>query len=260
MNHPILRELLDKRTVAAVCWMGNLGWLIAGAGRLIAFDLDLDSPERLGPPPVSARDIASCLEILFITHKHSDHFNKITGSFLARESACFFVVPANCVDRAREIGVSAERIHIARPREPFDLRGIHVEPLRAIHGHVNQTVHSGANLDDCGYVFDIGGVKFFQPGDTLLSEDHLALVGIDVLFVSPTEHNMHIQPAAALIHALRPRYVFPQHFDTYLQSKENAFWTRGFPDELAQALEPQLRSRYKKLRQGDVFVIESHLP
>jgi hypothetical protein len=57
MSNPILDDLLTRRQSLSVCWLGNLSWLIAWDDRLIAFDLDLDSPERLAPPPVSAQGL-----------------------------------------------------------------------------------------------------------------------------------------------------------------------------------------------------------
>src|SRR5688572_32320827 len=42
-----------------------------------------------------------------------------------------FVVPANCVERAKGLGIPESRIVVARPREPFEIAGIRVEPQRA---------------------------------------------------------------------------------------------------------------------------------
>jgi hypothetical protein len=84
----------------------------------------------------------------------------------------------------------------------------------------------------------------------------MMLKGLDVLFVSPTDHNMRVGPASILIDALKPRWIFPQHFDTYAVTGQNAFWTVGYPDELRDALPDALRKRYHKLKQGEVFAIE----
>jgi L-ascorbate metabolism protein UlaG (beta-lactamase superfamily) len=116
-------------------------------------------------------------------------------------------------------------------------------------------VFKGANLSDCGYLLTIDGVKFLQPGDSVLLHEHLELVGVDVLFVSPTVHNMHIDRSAALINALEPRYIFPQHFGTYVEHDDNRFWTKGYPDELKTVLPREMRQRFKKLEQGEVFVV-----
>lgn len=257
-TQPILGQLLSTQSDLAVCWLGNDSWLIRGQGRLIAFDLDLmESGDRLQKPPISADELASSLDVVFITHGHGDHFRDTTAAILAKKSRCVFVVPANCVQKAKSLGISDERLVIARPEQEFDLLGLHVRPMHAFHGHRHQAVHHSANLDDCGYLLTIAGHTLLQPGDSVLTQDHLALKDVDTLFVSPTSHNMAIQPASILISALRPRWIFPQHFHTYKTLPENDFWTIGHPDELRAAIEPDLRRHYNKLHQGDVFIVET---
>lgn len=255
-----MNRLLEQLTASppdlAVCWLGNLGWLIHAGTQLVAFDLDLDHDLRLNPAPIPTEEIAPVLDVLFITHEHGDHFNATTAAILAERSDCLFVVPATCIAKARSAGVPEARLRLARPREPFDLPGVHVEPLRALHGDRHQAVYRHANLDDCGYLLTLMGKRLLQPGDSVLLQDHLELRDIDVLFVSPTDHNMHIGPAARLIEALQPRIILPQHFGTYRQAADNLFWTRGYPDDLKAALPPVLQARYHKLEQGEVFALE----
>src|SRR5688572_23282740 len=159
-----------------------------------------------------------------------------------------FVVPANCVERAKGLGIPDSRIVVARPREPFEVAGIRVEPQRALHGHTNFAVYRGANLDDCGYAITLCGRKIFEPGDSVLLQDHVEeLADVSVLFVSPTLHNMHIAGSKTLIEAIRPDYIFPQHFDTYRPTEQNSYWTVGYPDELRTTLPPELQKRFHRL-------------
>jgi L-ascorbate metabolism protein UlaG (beta-lactamase superfamily) len=144
-----------------------------------------------------------------------------------------------------------ERIVIARPREPFEIKGIRVEPVRAIHGNASFAIYYDANLQDCGYLFTINGKKFLQPGDTYLLEDHLFIKKVNVLFVSPTEHNMYIDPSVILINALDPDYIFPQHHSTIAVNAENRFWAKGYPDEVKIRLSQSLKDRYHILSPGD---------
>ena len=254
--NPILQALLAVQSGIGVCWLGNAGWLLRADGRLVAFDLDLDGASRLQPSPVSAADLAPVLDVVFITHAHGDHFGQQTARSLAAQSRCTFVVPANCVDRARTYGLPDSRTTIARPRQPFTVAGIPVAPQRALHGHTNFTVYRHANLDDCGYVLTLGGRKLFQPGDTVLLQDHLEdLAGVSVLFVSPTLHNTHISASRTLIETIRPDFVFPQHFGTYRPTDQNRFWTVGYPDELRAALAPDMQQRFHTLGQGERFLI-----
>jgi L-ascorbate metabolism protein UlaG (beta-lactamase superfamily) len=252
--NPLLHDLLAIQDGIGLCWLGNNGWLIRAGGRLVATDLDLDRTNRLQPSPVPTADLAPVLDVVFITHVHGDHFGEPTARLLAAHSRCTFVVPASCVGRARDFGIPEARLVVARPRQPFEVAGIPVAPQRALHGHTSFSVYRQANLDDCGYLLTLGGRTLFQPGDTVLLQDHLEDLGdVDVLFVSPTLHNMHIAASKTLVETLRPGFVFPQHFDTYVPTDQNRYWTVGYPDELRAALSPSLQARFHKLDQGVIF-------
>ena len=54
---------------------------------------------------------------------------------------------------------------------------------------------------------------------------------------------------------LFPSPIFPQHFGTFVVKDDNAFWTRGYPDELGLRLSAALQKRYHKLAQGEMFII-----
>jgi L-ascorbate metabolism protein UlaG (beta-lactamase superfamily) len=235
--------------------LGNLSWLIYGEGRLIASDLDLDRQGRLEPSPIPTAEIAPLLDVHLITHGHEDHFSSPTSAVLAAASDCTFVVPASCVEKARGIGLPASRVRVARPGAPFDLDGLHVEPQRALHGHLHGSVYRDANMEDCGYLFAFGGLRFFQPGDTVLLHQHLELTGIDVLFVSPTEHNTGVERSAVLINALEPAHVYPQHYGTYVPTEANCYWTVGYPDELRARLPKPMQARFHRLELGEVHAI-----
>ncbi len=256
MNENSLAQLTSLKAGIGICWLGNLSWLIAAEGTLVATDLDLDPGGRTQPSPIPTEAIAPYLSVHLITHEHGDHFSAPTCRVLAERSGCTFVVPASCVDKARDLGLPSARLCVARPCEPLDVVGLHVEPVRALHGHLYGSVYRGANMEDCGYLLTIGGQRILQPGDTVLLHDHLELRGVDVLFVSPTEHNMGVERAAVLINALEPAYIFPQHFGTYVETDTNRYWTKGYPDELASVLPRPMRERFHKLAQGEVYVIE----
>lgn len=248
--------MLGSSVALSVCWLGNLSWLIRGGRKLIGFDLDLDLDIRLQPSPIAAADIAPALDVHFITHEHGDHFNIQTAKILVEKSSCLFVLPANCVEKARGLGLTEERFCVARPRDRFELPGIEVEPLRALHGDRHGSVYRHANLDDCGYVLTLDGKRIVQPGDSVLLQEHLELREVDLLFVSPTDHNMRVERSALLINAIEPAHIIPQHFGTYAQGPDNLFWTKGYPDELKTALPRSFQERYHKLEQGEIFEIE----
>jgi L-ascorbate 6-phosphate lactonase len=108
---------------------------------------------------------------------------------------------------------------------------------------------------NCGYLLVLGGRTFFWPGDSVLTEEHLALRDVNVLFVSPTVHNMHVDRSAILINALQPDLVIPQHFGTYREDDGNRFWTKGYPDELRLVLSEDLQRRYRNLAIGERLAV-----
>lgn len=50
-------------------------------------------------------------------------------------------------------------------------------------------------------------------------------------------------------------YIFPQHFGTYRETEDEAFWMHGYPDGLKLRLSAELQKRYHKLSLGGMFEI-----
>ena len=251
----IADEIRAQTAGLNVWWTGHNGWLIKHGDVLIGTDLVVDQNDRLYSSPISAAELAPELDVSFVTHGHGDHFNRPTSRVLAENSKCTFVIPRSCEQIARDIGIPKNRIQVARPGEPFEISGVKVQPVRALHGNPRFAVHKNANLDDCGYHLTIGGKTFLQPGDSVLLEDHLFLKHVDVLFFSPTEHNMHVDSSVILINELEPDYIVPQHRDTYRVTPQNRYWTNGYAYEVKLRLSKALQARYHVLEQGEKLEI-----
>lgn len=252
----MIAEIKAHTSGVAVWWTGHNGWLIKYNDLLIGTDLALESKERAVSSPISAEELAGELDILFVSHEHGDHFERETSEILSEKGQCVFVMPATCVEAARqELNIPKDRIHVATPRTPFSIGEVRVEPVRAIHGNPKFAVYYDANLEDCGYVITIGGKRFLQMGDTVLLEDHLFLEDVDVLFFSPTEHNTHIDPSLILINTLEPAYILPQHRATFEVTPQNRYWTSGYPHEVKFRLSKALQQRYHILDIGKKIVI-----
>jgi L-ascorbate metabolism protein UlaG (beta-lactamase superfamily) len=240
----------------AVWWTGHNGWVIKSGKVVMATDLCLESEERAVPAPISAAELAPVLDISFITHEHGDHFERETSRILLEKSNCIFVMPANCLEAAREINIPLERIRIAEPRKPFSIGEVQIEPVRAIHGNPKFAVFYEANLQDCGYLITLGGKRLLQMGDTVLLEDHLFIKKVDVLFFSPTEHNTHIDQSLILINELEPEYILPQHRETFQVTPENRYWTTAYPYEVKFRLAKSLQKNYHILSMGEKILIQ----
>ena len=253
----LIDEIRAHKKGIAVWWVGHNGWLIKSDDILVGTDLPLETKAREVPSPVTAKELASELDISFVTHEHGDQFERETSRILVENGNCIFVMPASCLDAAKkEVQIPDNRIRIAEPRKEFDVGEVHIEAVRAIHGNKNYAVYYEANLQDCGYVITMGGKRFLQMGDSVLLEDQLFLENIDVLFFSPTEHNTYIERSVILINALEPKYIFPQHRDTFKVTPENRFWTNAYPYEVKLRLSKPLQDRYHILEMGKKMDIQ----
>lgn len=253
----VLESVRAHRKGLAVWWVGNAGWLIKSDDLLISVDLELGLGQRVQPPVVSADDLAGDLDVAFVSHHHTDHCNPSTIRALAKGTRTTFVLPSTCVKIVPNLAVPPDRLIVPEPLKPFDVKGVHVEPIHAIHGNQEFSVLTREPdfiegiRSNCGYVITLGGKRFFHPGDSVLTEEHLGLKNIDVQFVSPTVHNMYTDRSMMLINRLQPAYIFPQHFGTYRETDDNRFWTRGYPDELKERLSADLQKRFHKLALGE---------
>lgn len=252
----LIDEIRAHKSGVGLWWIGHNGWLIKYRDLLISTDIMLDYDRRINPPLISAQELASELDISFVTHGHNDHFNKYISTYLAEHSDCLFVLPESCLAKAAEMQIPTNRIQVAVPRKPMKIGQVEIEPIRAIHGNANFAIYYEANLQDCGYVIEIGGKRFLQPGDSYLLEDHLFLKDIDVLFFSPTEHNMYIDRSVILINTLNPTFALPQHHSTVQVTEETRFWAKGYPDEVKLRLTKSLQDRYHILKEGDFLKID----
>jgi L-ascorbate metabolism protein UlaG (beta-lactamase superfamily) len=255
-GNKMIDEIKAHTGDVAVWWAGHNSWIIKSGDVVIATDLYLENGMRINPAPITPEELASEIDISFVTHPHGDHFNEYTSKILLEKSSCIFVMPESCVPIARKLKIPDARMVVVKPRETLDVKGVKVNAIRAIHGNANFAIYYEANLQDCGYVLTIDGKTFLQPGDSYLLEDHLFLKKVNVLFFSPTEHNMYIDRSVILINTLSPDYIFPQHHSTIAVKEDNRFWAKGYPDEVKIRLSQPLKDRYYILKPGDGMILE----
>ena len=258
LGQPANRMIDDMKAhkgEVAVWWAGHNSWIIKSGDLVVATDLYLENNTRINPSPITPEELATEIDISFVTHAHGDHFNEYTSKILLEKSSCIFVMPESCLPVARKLNIPDSRIVVAKPRQSIEVKGVKADVIRAIHGNANFAIYYEANLLDCGYVLTLGGKTFLQPGDSYLLEDHLFIKKVNVLFFSPTEHNMYIDRSVILINTLNPDYIFPQHHSTIAVNENNRFWAKGYPDEVKIQLSQPLKERYHILKPGDGWII-----
>src|SRR5688572_7572140 len=131
----LLENLRAHQQGLAVWWVGNAGWLIKSDGLLVGVDLDLSLPQKVQPPAIPPEALSLELDVLFVSHHHGDHCNVATIRALAAGTRTTFVLPQTCLKRVANLGIPQERLIVPAPLRPFEVKGIRVEPVHAIHGN-----------------------------------------------------------------------------------------------------------------------------
>ena len=249
------KELLDLEAVAVTTWwLGNAGFAINAAGRLIlidpvielANDTDTVTSEiglpLLVPLPIRARNIDRA-DVVLITHDDGDHLAPKTIPELINRTHALFVGTERTIRKLKEMGTPKERLLLAQYGQPLQIGDINVLPTPARHQEREAHTKRG---DCCGYIFQAAGVTFWHPDDTDLLEEHLQVKDIDVLLLPIAPHVLGVEGGIKLAEATEAPCIIPCHYGTY---DSNIYWCTGDPEAVKEGITDAAR-RYHQLEVG----------
>lgn len=225
--------------------LGQAGVVIKGrsADGFVALDPYLSSAiesrrpgtefRRAFSPPANPEDLAG-VRVVLVTHEHDDHLDPETLGPIARVSPdTVFCVPAPLVGSLAASGVRRERVYAAVAGVPAGWGGIRVTPVPAAHAEYI--------LDECGnhrflgYFLEMNEVRLYHAGDTVVTEELLALVRdfaphVVLLPINGGDYfrtgrgivgNMLAREAADFAVAAGADLVIPIHWDMFPNNRDN---------------------------------------
>jgi L-ascorbate metabolism protein UlaG (beta-lactamase superfamily) len=219
----------------AIWWLGQSGYAIKSASTFIYVDLYLsdhltakyaatDKPHlRMTAAPLCGADITNA-QLIFASHKHSDHLDPGTLPDLFRASPkARLVLPAAVVDYAVGLGLDHGRLIPTRGDEILDLQGFRVHSIPSAHPGLDYTETDGYPF--LGYGFDFGGVRLYHSGDTIVYDGlaerlraflpHLIFLPINGATVPGTPPNMNADEAIAIAGQIGKPLLIPHHYDMF---------------------------------------------
>jgi L-ascorbate metabolism protein UlaG (beta-lactamase superfamily) len=254
------KEVCDLDAVAVtVWWVGNAGFAINAAGRVILIDpvieLAGDSDPvtsevglpLLEPLPIRARNIDRA-DLVLLTHDDGDHTAPRTVLELNARTHALFVGTERTARRLRALGVAEERMRIAQYGQRLRVGDMAITPTPARHQEDEGHTVRG---DCCGFIVRAAGVTFWHPNDTDLLEEHLEVRGIDVLLLPIAPHVLGTEGAIKLANATGAKHIVPCHYGTY---DSDVFWCTGDPEAVGAGIQNAKR-RYRILAVGDKLVL-----
>lgn len=254
------KELCDLDAVAVtVWWLGNAGFAINAAGRLILIDPVIELADDadpvtseiglplLAPLPIRARNIDRA-DLVLLTHDDGDHTAPRTVQELISRTHALFVGTERTARRLREFGLPEERIRIAHYDRRLRVADMTITPTPARHQEDEGHTVRG---DCCGFILRAAGVTFWHPNDTDLLDEHLKVTGIEVLLLPIAPHVLGTEGGIKLANTIKARHIIPCHYGTY---DSDVFWCRGDPAAVGAGVEDAKR-RYHLLEIGDKLVL-----
>lgn len=203
----------------AVAWIGQAGFLLHFGGKRIVIDPYLSDSlakkyhgsffphDRMMPVPIQPQDVSS-VDVVLVTHEHTDHMDGATLSVIARVSPhAIFIVPRYSVTEAINRGVPPERIVAVNYDEKTTFpNGLSVTAFPAAHEEYISDI--AGNSKFLGYLISCEGVQIFHSGDTVpyaAIEERFSQVGPIDLALFPVngrddERRKHGIPGNMTIH------------------------------------------------------------
>ncbi|MCX8156799.1 MAG: MBL fold metallo-hydrolase [Verrucomicrobiae bacterium] len=146
-------------------------------------------------------------DLILVTHNHSDHYNRNALNALTNAGTVLIVssnVFASLVSAGSPLTNRSVRLLNGQTTEQ---QGVHVEAVPATNS--NHPLGAGN-----GYIVTLGGMRIYISGDTSETIDRSRITNIEVAFVCcDGQYNMGPAAAAQFVRAIRPKVVYPYHYN-----------------------------------------------
>lgn len=241
---------LAAQTKTDITYIANDGFIIENDNKKIAVDALFntinddwcDSPSaatvfnmKNGLPPFDN------IDLIAITHKHRDHFDKdIVASYMLKNNKTKIICPEQvekALAQTPKYNLFKNRITIVSPFFFKDtvvtVAGIKIRAMRLEHNH-DEIVDKGSNdhhnIVNMGYIFGIGGKKYFHMGDGNPANDReYSMFNLDkeklyVAFIDRTFFSNGVLGVNIINNYIKPEIIILMHMSSSEKEKFTGFF------------------------------------
>jgi L-ascorbate 6-phosphate lactonase len=257
-----LRQKIEDTQVAAgtiaIIWLAQAGFVFkTSAGSIVYADPYLtdyaqrDLAEyglgfkRLVPKLIEPEEVDA--DYVVSTHSHQDHLDMDALPDLLQNPRIHFVGAPDCREGYQKSGVPEERFTIIHEGETLALGDFTLTGVFADHGELAP--------DALGFLFDFGGIKVWQVGDTAYRPEmwqDIFKENVDVIIppINGVFGNLDGVEAARLANDAHAKIAMPCHFWMFALHYGNPAEFLDACKELAPEVEPIL------VTPGELFVYQ----
>lgn len=220
-------------------WLGQAGFALKFKAALLLIDPYLSDSladkyrdkelkhQRMMPVPVAPEAITGC-DWYLCTHSHTDHMDAPTIRGVLHHNDPAFVVPRAEIERTRERGIPAGRMHPINPGESLQLtEDITLEAVASAHEQLEKDERG--NYRFLGYILTLGRLRLYHSGDTVpypALEKRIAERKIDIALLPINGRdefrrsrgipgNFTLQEAIDFCHAANIPHLIGHHFEMF---------------------------------------------
>ena len=263
--------------MAAIWYIGQMGLVIKWKGTIIYIDPVLNElfrpdgiSRRLYPPPYTGQ-MVDRVDWVICSHNHADHMNADTLKPMWENNRHMRVVVPYPVTKVLECsGIPEHAIVGAKEFEPVSLtEEIQLLPVGA--AHESYETDTSGNQCYLGYFLDLGGIRIYHSGDTMLTERLLTDIKnkgpITAAFlpVNGTDlerrgrgivGNMDGRDAAYLAAEAGVDLVVPLHYDMVEGNTENPLLFAFYMEELYPGRKYEIMKLGQRLIGSFIFALD----
>jgi len=159
--------------------------------------------------PIGVPDGSPKADAIFITHAHGDHFQPDEIAKVRQDTTQVYAT----ADVAAQL---SGPVNVVAPGDAFDVLGWSVDTVRAYNTAEERQGFHPRSSNWVGYVFTIGGVRYYHAGDTDPIPE-MEAISCDVAMIPiGGYYTMDANEAVEAVRLIGPKLVVPMHFGFYV--------------------------------------------